>query len=112
MNENELLIERTVSNLKDLVDAVIGKSIQVGNNGVVIPVSRVTVGVVSGSGNGDKNKKGVSEGFGGGAGGSVAPIGFLMVGNGVCKFVNVGKEEDNKWLNFINSAMDIIKPSK
>lgn len=110
MNENELL-EKTVGNLKDLVDsdAVIGKSIATGS-GFVIPVSRVTVGMVSGSGTGDKTKRGAHEGFGGGAGGSVQPMGFLVIGNGV-RFISVGKEEENKWLNLISSAIDVIKPS-
>jgi len=114
MNETESLIERTVSNLKDLVDSdtVIGKSILTKDNSIVIPVSRVTVGIVSGSGSGgEKSKKGATAG-GGGAGGSVQPIGFLVMTNGYTRFINVEKEEDNKWLNLINSAMDIIKGSK
>ena len=110
MNENELL-EKTVLNLKDLVDsdAVIGKTIMSGGN-VVIPVSRVTVGMVSGSGSGEKTKRGASEGLAGGAGGSVQPGGFLVIGNGV-RFISVGKEEENKWLNLLSSAIDFIKSS-
>lgn len=115
MNESDTLIERTVSNLKDLVDSdtVIGKSIVTSENGMVIPVSKVTVGIVSGSGSGgERPRKLGSSGSGGGAGGSISPIGFLVLNGGTVKFVNISKEEDNKWLNFVNSAMDILKPSR
>ena len=113
MNENETLIERTVSNLKDLVEAdtVIGKSIFT-ENGVIIPVSRVTVGIVSGQGSGEKSRKGLSSAGGGGAGGSVSPIGFLVISSGVAKFINVEKEDQNKWGNLISSALDLVKPAK
>lgn len=115
MNDTELF-SIMVNNLKDLVDSdtVIGKEILAPNNNLVIPISKVSVGIVSASGeaNEHKLKKGLQQAGGGGAGGSVTPLGFLVLSENTTRFINVDKEENGKWSNLINSAMDLLKPEK
>lgn len=115
MSDTDLLIEKTVANLLQLVegDTVIGKTIVGPDNTYVIPVSKVSVGIVSGTGEygENKGKKGFQSAGGGGAGGSVSPLGFLVLGSG-SRFIPVSREEENKWANLINSALDIVKPQK
>lgn len=115
MNDTELF-SIMVSNLKDLVDSstIIGREISGPNNSLVIPISKVSVGIVSGSGEYGEQRlnRGYQSAGGGGAGGSVTPLGFLVLGVNGTKFINIDKEDGGKWANLINSAMDIIKPEK
>lgn len=115
MNDTELF-SIMVTNLKDLVDSdtVIGKEIRTPNDSLVIPISKVSVGIVSASGESEEHKltKGVKQAGGGGAGGSVTPLGFLVLNEKTTKFINVENEESGKWSNLINSAMDLLKTEK
>lgn len=115
MNDTELF-SIMVNNLKDLVDSdtVIGKEITAPNNSLIIPISKVSVGIVSASGESEESKlkKGLRQAGGGGAGGSVTPLGFLVLSESSTKFINVDKEESGKWSNLINSAMDLFKTEK
>lgn len=114
MNDTELF-SIMVDNLKDLVDSdtVVGKEIVTPNNTLVIPISKVSVGIVSGSGETGETlfKKGQIAG-GGGAGGSVVPLGFLVLSQTGTKFINIDNDAGGKWTNLINSAIDLIKPEK
>lgn len=115
MNDTELF-SIMVNNLKDLVDSdtVIGKEITAPNNSLIIPISKVSVGIVSASGESEESKlkKGLRQAGGGGAGGSVTPLGFLVLNESSTRFINVDKEESGKWSNLINSAMDLFKTEK
>lgn len=115
MNDTELF-SIMVNNLKELVDSdtVIGKVINTPNDSMVIPISKVSVGIVSGSGESKEVafKKGSQTVGGGGAGGSVTPLGFLVLSKTNTKFITVDKEEENKWSNLFNSAIDVLKPEK
>ena len=85
------LMTSTVENLKKLVDAdtVIGTPIEA-NGTVIIPVSKVSVGVAAGGGDGgDKEKSRHSGGGGSGSGIKVTPVCFIVVGaNGEAKILN------------------------
>ena len=75
------LMTSTVESLKKLVDAdtVIGTSIEA-NGTVIIPVSKVSVGIAAGGGDGGEKEK--TKHSGGGAGGSgikVTPVCFITV---------------------------------
>lgn len=87
------LMQTTLENIKDMVDVntVVGEPIESVNGTTIIPISRVSFGFVAGGGEYDgrtpkiENGNTVSPFAGGsGAGVSVQPVGFLVVGeNGV-----------------------------
>ena len=78
------LMQTTLENIKDMVDVntVVGEPIAAGDGSTVIPVSKVSFGFVAGGGEYDTAK--VTENLpfagGSGAGVSVQPVGFLVVG--------------------------------
>ena len=113
----EDLLTQTVSSLRSMVDSdtVIGRTLTCPDNATwVVPVSRVTVGLVTGSGDYAQGKKEAPySAGGGGAGGSVFPIGFLVLKENGVQFVAVDKEEpQSKWLALVNSAIEVIKSQK
>lgn len=75
------IIENTFDHLKDIVDAntVVGNIIDIGNKMYLIPVSRVSVGLISGGGIMPKSKNNVSAGSG--TGFNIEPMGFITVSN-------------------------------
>ena len=108
MAENKLteIISASLEQIKQVVDAntIIGNPITTPNGTTIIPVSKVTVGFASGGLDYlGKNMKKVADtapkpsasqppfGGGAGAGVSVQPVGFLVVGpNGEVELLNVG----------------------
>lgn len=112
----ENVLEETLQNLKDIIDVdlIVGKPI-IENQTTIIPVSKVSVGFVSGGGeyiNNKKIKNLFTLPFAGGSGGgcSISPIGFLVVTNGKTNFVKV---EDNsnfeKFVDLTTKFIDNIK---
>lgn len=95
----ESLMGTTMENIKDMVDVntVVGDPVQASDGTTIIPISKVTFGFVAGGGDyGAEERKGAmrtveSEGLpfagGTGAGVSVYPMGFLVVGNGQVKML-------------------------
>jgi len=95
----EGLMGTTMENIKDMVDVntVVGDPVQTADGTTIIPISRVSFGFVAGGGEyGSDEKKGAmraidEEGLpfagGTGAGVSVYPMGFLVVGNGQVKML-------------------------
>ncbi len=94
------MMQTTMENIKDMVDVntVIGEPVSTAEGMTVIPVSKVSFGFVAGGGEygqDDKNKVHPPQGFegkmpfagGSGAGVSVQPVGFLVVGNGTVKML-------------------------
>lgn len=98
----ESLMGTTMENIKDMVDVntVIGDPVHTDDGGVIIPISRVSFGFVAGGGEYNVDPKGhakpASQGNddslpfagGSGAGVSVQPMGFLVVGNGQVKLLS------------------------
>ena len=79
------LMQTTLENIKDMVDVntVIGEPIPTVNGPTIIPVSKVSFGFLAGGGEYEmKNLPEADNPFagGGGAGVSVQPVGFLVVG--------------------------------
>lgn len=107
------LMTQTLTSLKDMVDSdtVIGRAITAPDRTVVVPVSRVSVGILSGTGGYAQDKKqSPLKAGGGGAGGSVNPVGFLVMDTVGVRFVPIDREEpSNKWLNLLSSAIDVFK---
>ena len=111
------LMERTLTDLKRMVDGdtVIGREIIAPDGTLVIPVSKVSLGMVSGGGeyglqrfNGDFSGAGA-----GGAGATITPIGFLVLGKLTHSFIKVdGKEEDDKWMNILQTVTKFFTKRK
>lgn len=96
----ESLMETTMENIKDMVDVntVIGDPVATQDGSTIIPISRVSFGFVAGGGEyGTEGQKGAAQSAatdalpfagGSGAGVSVHPMGFLVVGNGQVKLLS------------------------
>lgn len=89
------IINSTFNQLKNIVDAntVIGKTIKINEDIFIIPVSRVSVGLVSGGGSITKKNNttmGTSTGF------NIVPIGFVSINNSVLSFMSVNTENNTK----------------
>ena len=106
------LIDRSVSRLGTMVDAntVIGAPIQTPSGFQVIPVSKVTLGYLSGGGDlGDVKvvREGENIPFAGGSGAvlSLKPAGFLVDDGKSCRFVYAGEDPVD---NLIDKASELI----
>lgn len=96
----EGLMKTAMESIREMVDVntVVGEPVETPDGTVIIPVSRVACGFVAGGGdfaagqedtqNGDMAAK-PAFGGGSGAGVSVKPIGFLVVGNGQVRLLPV-----------------------
>lgn len=85
----EALMKTAMESIKDMVDVntVVGEPIETPDGHVIVPVSRVSAGFVAGGSeyeppqeDGGGNGKSLPFGGGSGAGVSVQPVGFLVVG--------------------------------
>ena len=84
MNENRLegMIETSLENLKKIVDVntVVGEAIKTESGVTVIPVSKVSLGYVSGGTDfASKNHNTKNFAGGGGSGLTILPLGFLVI---------------------------------
>lgn len=116
MNE---LISVTMDNIKSMMDSenVVGKPIMMPEGSVVIPISKVTVGFLTGGGqyNNQSQKNTFPIPFAGGGGGgiNITPIGFLVYGNDDASLIKVDKKESaGKWENLISAALNVLKGKK
>lgn len=88
------LMKTAMESIKEMVDVntIVGDPIEVPDGSVIVPVSRVALGFAAGGGeySGGGGKDGGQElpfGGGSGAGVSVQPVAFLVVGNGNVKLL-------------------------
>ena len=108
----ENVLNSAIDCLKKMIDvnSVVGTPVKISDTTTVIPVSKVSMGFVSG-GSGFGKTPG-SENFGGGAGGGVkiSPIAFLVVTDGNVRLVNVSDSPDNtdKLLSKIPEIIDQV----
>ena len=124
-NEHKIpeIIRSSMENIRSMVDAntIIGDPIEVKGGTVIIPISKVSVGIASGGV--DYNPKKDAQprpqnfGGGGGTGVSVTPVGFLVCGNdGDVEFLNVsnkGKPDPvDQIFDFVEKAPEIIAKVK
>lgn len=102
------IIENTFSHLKDIVDAntVIGNVINISKDIQIVPLSRISVGLVSGGGNIPKNKKCINAGSG--TGFNVEPVGFIAISGMNMEFIPVRATSDIG-INFIDSIVKIFE---
>lgn len=109
------LMQITLENIKDMVDVntVIGEPIPTADGGTILPVSRVSFGFVAGGGEYDQNRlpdTGLPFAGGSGAGVSVQPVGFLVVGKEGVKVLPA--QQLTAWERAVNSAPQILEEVK
>ena len=120
----EALMKTTMESLKDMVDVntIVGDPVETPDGTIIIPISRVCFGFASGGGeyNATKSKDKDSENnvqgsmpFAGGtgAGVSVQPVAFMVVGNGQMKLLTVDQNANmlDSIINFTPKLMDKIQ---
>ena len=98
------IIETTFSHIKDIVDAntVVGTMIEMGKDMYIVPVSKISVGLISGGGSLPKSKHN-EVAAGSGTGFNIIPIGFVTISKGVFGFLKVNQENIEK--NILDIAM-------
>lgn len=112
----ENVLEQTLKNLRGIidVDCIVGEPIKKEET-TIIPISKVSVGFVSGGGEydgKDKRKNSLSYPFAGGSGGgcNLTPIGFLIILKDKVEFLKVDYE--NNIEKIIDIANSLIKSFK
>lgn len=107
----EDLINSSISKIKSLSDSntIIGDQIKMFDGSVVVPVSKVSVGFVTGGSEFSTAKKTQSLPMGGASGGgvSVTPIGFIVQSGSEIKFVDITVK--NTYDTFLNIADKVLQ---
>ena len=124
-NENKIpeIIRSSLDSIRSMVDAntIIGDPIPVSNGTVIIPVSKVSVGIASGGidYNGKDQAPTLRQNFGGGGGTglSVVPMGFLVCNkDGDVDFINANAKFSpdpiDQITDFVEKTPDIIAKLK
>ena len=113
-NKIKNLIDSSLDNLRGMVDVncVIGDPVTLPDGSVIIPISKVSVGFVSGGGEySDLNSKRNLDEFpmAGGTGGgySVVPIGFFVIKG--AKFKMVHADKSSAYLTLLKNATEVLK---
>ena len=124
-NEHKIpeIIRSSMENIRSMVDAntIVGDPIPATNGTVIIPISKVSVGIASGGVDYNPKKEAQPRpqnfGGGGGTGVSVIPVGFLVCDkDGDVEFLNVvnkGKPDPvDQIADFVERTPDIIAKIK
>lgn len=94
----EGLMKTTMDSLKEMVDVntIVGDAVETKDGNVIIPISKVSIGFASGGSEFNQKEKSENEGggkfpFGGGSGAgmSIQPVAFLVVGRDQVKLLPV-----------------------
>ena len=104
------LIDTAMNTIKEMIDGntIIGEPIPVGESGVIIPVSKVSLGFASGGS--DFPTKTPKQVFGGasGAGLSVSPVGFLVVNGDDVRLLEFTKKSDTTADRLVNMVPGVV----
>lgn len=124
-NENKIpeIIKSSLENIRSMVDAntIIGDPIAATGGTVIIPVSKVSVGIASGGidYNGKDQAPSLRQNFGGGGGTglTVVPMGFLVCNkDGEVEFINANAkfkpDPIDQITDFVEKTPDIIAKLK
>lgn len=114
------LIRAALENVRSMVDAntVTGTPITTASGTVIIPVSKVYVGIATGGVDyfGKKNLQKQNFGGGGGTGVTVSPVGFLVVEpNGKVDLLNINyepKDPISQVIGLIENTPELIEKFK
>ena len=108
------LMQTTLENIKDMVDVntVVGDAIAASNGSTIIPISRVSFGFVAGGGDYGKKPEEMELPFAGGSGAgvSVQPVGFLVVGGDGVKMLPA--QNLTAWERALNAAPQLLEDVK
>lgn len=114
MENMDEIVKQTLEHLKSMIDIdnVIGKPIINGDGTVILPVSKVSCGFVSGGGEYEQGKSTkdimLPHAVAGAGGVTVTPLGFLVCGREK-KFLSVDKQPENKWTELAKAAFNALK---
>ncbi len=124
-NEHKIpeIIRSSMENIRSMVDAntIVGDPISVTGGTVIIPISKISVGIASGGVDYNSKKENQPRpqnfGGGGGTGMTVVPVGFLVCDkSGDVEFLNVaskGKPDPvDQIADFVERTPDIIAKIK
>ncbi|MGN0961738.1 MAG: GerW family sporulation protein [Christensenellales bacterium] len=104
------IINNTFEKLKDIVDAntTIGSVIKLSDKIFVVPVSKVSVGLVSGGGEFPASKKNSGLNAGSTTGFAITPIGFIAVNEQNIDYISASQTEcaTNKLLDTLINLTD------
>ena len=113
-NKVQGLINTSLDKIRNMVDVncVIGEPVTLPDNSTIIPISKVSVGFVSGGGEySDLNSKRTDAEMpmAGGTGGgyTVSPIGFFVLKNNHYKMVHADKS--SAYLTLLKNATEVLK---
>jgi sporulation protein YtfJ len=95
----EGLMKTTMDSIKEMVDVntIVGDPVQTNNGEIIIPISKVSIGFASGGAEYSADEKHIEDknrypfGGGSGAGMSVQPVAFLIVGKENIKLLPVNQ---------------------
>lgn len=104
----EGLMKTTMESIKDMIDVntIVGDPVQTPDGQVIIPISKVSFGFASGGGEytlETELKEKTPFAGGAGAGVSVQPVAFMVVGNSKMKLLPVDQGS-----NMLNSLLEFI----
>ena len=112
-NKVNKTIEYTLKNLNDIIDVntVIGKPIESKTGEIIVPISKVTLGLLVGGGEYGKvsifkKDNDLPYSAGNGAVISIKPCGFLINSNGDYKIINVAH---NSYEKLIDKTVDFVE---
>lgn len=110
------IIKNTFETVKSGIDAnnIVGTPVRLSDGSVVIPISKVSFGYVSGGGEyGFKYEaeQGSLPYAGGiGAGATITPVGFVSLSGGMTSFLKVDeKVSEDKWAVLLKNALSLLK---
>ena len=114
------IIKTALENVKTMVESntVTGTPINLDNGTIIIPISKVFVGLATGGVDyfGKKTTADKNFGGGGGTGVTVSPVGFLVIEpNGKVDLLNLNyepKDPISQVLNFIEGSPELIEKIK
>ena len=100
----------TMEKIREMVDAdtIVGAPINAAEGVTILPISKVTFGFASGGSDiGSKTNKDLFGG-GGGAGGSISPIAFLVIQNGNVRTIQLADHAStvDRALNMVPELVD------
>ncbi len=111
----EGMMNVTIEKIKEMVDSstVIGEPIKSPDGTILIPLSKISYGFVSGGSDfsGKKNSDRELFGGGGGAGVTVQPIAFVSISNGEVKMLQVEPYTDStdRIISMLPELIDKVK---
>jgi uncharacterized spore protein YtfJ len=121
-NSLQEIMNNTLDNLRGIVQSedMVFKPIYLDDRTMAIPLTKVSVGFVSGGGGGESNKFADNKSdklqpyAGGGGGGiSLSPMGFLVFYDNQPTLVKVDeKSGEGKWKDLISATINLVKDKK